>query len=104
MVVRRTTIELQRCDCKGLSRIPVSGRTDLRSGALLELGDLPLEVAEVLEALVHRREPDRRDRVEGAEALEHGAADPLARDLVAPPARRLLDLTRERLDCRFVDP
>ena len=61
----------------------VSGYRRLGSVGLLELHDLALEVADVLEALVDRGEAQVRDRVEGAQALEHGQPENSLRDLGA---------------------
>ncbi len=72
------------------------GLTSLRFGRLLELHHFALEVGEILEALVHRREPQVRDVIEAAQALEHGDADAVAPDLAAFGAQLLLDLAGER--------
>ena len=99
MVVRRTTIELHRCDCKGC-RAKAPRRClplpRLRLGALLQLHDLALEVAEVVETLVDGREPHRRHRVELPEPFEDCEPDPLAANLVAARPRRFLDFGGER--------
>src|SRR5258705_10998331 len=75
----------------------------LRRGALLELDDLALEVAEVVETLVDGRESHGGDRVELAQPLEHRAADPLARDLVTTRSGGVFDLVREGVDGSRVD-
>src|SRR5882724_3379349 len=48
---------------------------------LLQQADLPLEVGEVLEALVDRGEAQVGHGVEGPQLVEHGLADRLAPDL-----------------------
>src|SRR6266536_6148804 len=68
----------------------------LRLGRLLQHRDLALEVGDVLEALVHGREPQVRDRVERLQTLEDRQADALARDLRARGPHLLLDLGRQR--------
>src|SRR5579884_2095258 len=78
--------------------------TRLRRRRLLEHPDLPLEVAQILEPLVHGREAHVRHRVEGPQALEHRQADLLARHLGPRTlAQLLLDVRDDRVDGRVVD-
>src|SRR6516165_594135 len=44
---------------------------------LLQLADLALEVGEVLEPLVDRREPEVGDVIEGPQPFQHGHPDPV---------------------------
>ena len=66
--------------------------------------DLALEVGDVLEALVDRREAQVGDVVEAAQPLEHGQADPVAADLAALGPQLLLHLGRDGVDRRLVEP
>src|SRR5262245_66475034 len=64
----------------------------LRFRGLLELHDLSLEVADVLEALVDRREAEVRDGIKGAEVLEHRQAEEPALDRRTRAPGPLLDI------------
>jgi hypothetical protein len=89
-------------DVAGDGRRFASGQ--LRFGRLLELDHLALEVGEILEALVHRRESQIRDVVETAQPFQHGDADAIAADLAALGAKLLLDLRGECLYGVVVEP
>src|SRR5690242_16322464 len=80
-----------------------AGSAAFRSGGLLQLADLTLEIGEVLEALVDRRESQVRDRIEHPEMLQHGHADAVAWDLGALGPQLLFDLADHRVEGRLVD-
>src|SRR5690606_1274901 len=66
--------------------------------------DLALEVLRALEALVHRREPDRGDAVEAPQVLEHQRADLGALDLSTAHREAVLDRRQQRVQDRGFDP
>src|SRR5262245_59725890 len=69
---------------------PTGAGRPLGGRALGEEGELVLEVRQVVEAIVDRREAHRGDHVQLPEPLQHGAADPLAGHLVAGEAAHLV--------------
>ena len=72
-------------------------------GGLSELADRPLEIGGGFETLVHGREPDVGDGVEGPEAFEDRNAEPVARDFGSAGSGFLLDLGGEGLHGGGVD-
>src|SRR5438105_716286 len=75
----------------------------LGGGRLLQETHLPLEVGEVLEALVDGGETQIGDRVEGAQVVENGAADHLAADLGALLPDLVLHRRRQGGDVLLAD-
>src|SRR4051794_22211226 len=78
-------------------KLPLASGPALRRRGLLELHELPLEVPDVLEALVDRRKAQVRDRVERSQVLEDRETQELAVDLAPLGPDPLVDVVGDGL-------